>query len=418
MAKNVLFDRRTRALGPCYFHFYEDPLHLVRGEGMWVWDAKGRKYLDCYNNVPSVGHCHPHVVEALHRQASLLNVSTRYLDDNIVTFAERLLDKLPAHLDTCMFVCTGTEANDLAVQMAREYTGHRGCIVNECSYHGNSALVKLLSTSAYDEADRPGWLGTVEPPNLYRGPHSGPDAGERYAEMAGETVDAMVARGVAPAVLLLEAAWDSPGPHAAPENYARRLCQRVRDAGGLIIADEVQAGFCRLGELWWGFEHYGVEPDMVTLGKPTGDGHPIGAVIARREIVERFAAKHTYFNTFGGNPVSAAVGNAVLDAMEAEDIPGSVKTSSHYLEVVLRRLQDRHESIGAVQGRGLLWGLDLVSDRRAKTPISNAALRRVTSLIAQEGVLVGTSGRHQERCEDSPAAPLRANPRRCRGRSH
>jgi 4-aminobutyrate aminotransferase-like enzyme len=406
MDDTELLRRREAVLGPCYFHFFERPLHLVKGEGVWVWDSAGKRYLDCYNNVPSVGHCHPAVVEALCRQAAELNINTRYLHENIVRLGERLVATLPPELDTCMFVCTGSEANDLAVQLARRFTGNHACLVTEGAYHGNSELVLQLSPGSYPREERPDWLRVIEPPDTYRGRYGGADAGERYAEAAGEVIDAMTAEGQPPAVMLVDSIWDAPGPLRAPDGYLDRLCGKVRAAGGLVIADEVQSGYCRLGEHWWGFQHYGVTPDIVTMGKPMGDGHPLAAVITRREIAEVLARQTGYFNTFGGNPVSTAAGNAVLDVIEREGLLEKVGASGAHLTATLEELAGRHACIGAVTGRGLFQGLDLVEDRGSKAPLTAGALKRITTLIAEEGVLVGTSGVHGQTIKLRPPLPF------------
>ncbi|GAG44998.1 unnamed protein product, partial [marine sediment metagenome] len=235
---------------------------------------------------------------------------TRYLHEAVVELGEMLAAKLPDGLDVCMFVCTGTEANDLAMQIARHVSGNHGGVVTEASYHGNSDLVLKLSTDIYPPEDRPDWLAVIEPPNVYRGPFTreDEDAGEHYLEMARRELDALGARGHKPAALVIDTVWDSNGPLVAPAGYPKALCAEIRARGGLVIADEVQAGYCRTGTSWWGFEYYGFVPDIVTTGKPAGAGHPLAMVATTREIAEEFARKYSYFNTFGGNPVSAQVG--------------------------------------------------------------------------------------------------------------
>jgi 4-aminobutyrate aminotransferase-like enzyme len=394
-----LIRRRERVLANHRYFFYDEPLHLVRGEGIWMWDSAGKRYLDCYNNVASVGHCHPRVVEALHRQAQTLNTHTRYLHENAVDLCERLGAKLPGELEVCMLVCTGTEANDLAVQIARAVTGNRGVVVNEASYHGNSALVSQLSLAVCPESLREDWVVGAEPPNVHRGPfragqHDG--LGARYASLVGDAVDALEARGYGTAALLVDSIWDSNGTLIAPHDYLSRCAERVRAAGGLLIADEVQAGYCRTGSHWWGFEHYGVQPDIVTLGKPMGDGHPLAAVVMSRGIAERFLSTpySTYFNTFGGNPVAAAVGCAVIDVIDDEGLLDSVTKAGAHLEKGLAELTQRHPAIDHVNGRGLFWGLDLVSDPDTREPLGGGAVRKLTSELAGEGVLMGSTGRY------------------------
>ena len=390
-----LVRRRQAAMGPSYRLFYEQPLHLVRGEGVWLFDRQGRTYLDCYNNVASVGHCHPHVVEALCRQAATLNTHTRYLDENIVRYAERLRDTLPGDLRVCMFVCTGTEANDLAFRIARTVTGHDGAIVTDQAYHGNSMVVNELSTSEYPPEQRPDYLVAVEPPNPFRGSwrYGEPALGPKYAGCVDEAVEVLASRGRKPAMFLCDSIFDANGPLTAPKGYFNTAYEKVRKAGGLCVADEVQAGLCRLGDHMWGFEDSGVIPDIVTMGKPMGDGHPLAAVVTTPAIAEAFAARSHYFNTFGGNPVSAAVGLAVLDVIEQQNILRSVNEVGAFLSERLRLLASRYPLIGDVRGKGLFFGLELVRSRETLEPARTEA-GHIRDRLRDLGVLVGTSGQH------------------------
>ena len=290
MTDEVLRERRRHVLAPSYQLFYDDPVHLVRGEGVWVYDETGRRYLDCYNNVPSVGHAHPRVIAALAEQAGRINTHTRYLHHKVIELAERLGSLLPDDLGVCYFVCTGTEANDLAMQIARTVSGHHGAIVTESSYHGNSELVRLLSTDTYPALERPEWLGVVEPPNTYRGPFgTGPDAGVRYAALIDEAAGRLEVTGHGVAAMLVDTSWDSNGVLVAPSDYVTQAASVVRRHGGLVIADEVQAGYCRLGRSFWGHVGYDLVPDIVTVGKPMGAGHPVAAVVTTPEIATEFA---------------------------------------------------------------------------------------------------------------------------------
>ncbi|WP_212751879.1 aspartate aminotransferase family protein [Roseovarius arcticus] len=389
-----LMRRRAAVLAPSYYHAFEEPLHMVRGDGVWMWDAGGTRYLDCYNNVPSVGHCHPHVTAALAAQAQVLNTHTRYLHEGVVRLAERLLAKLPSSIEVAAFACTGSEANDLALQMARRFTGARGVAVFDHSYHGNTALTLAASPSEYPADERPDWLCVLEPPNLFRGPYRGDDpaAAAKYLALAVQAMDALEARGQHLACLLLDASWDANGPLVAPTGYVAALCQEVRNRGGLVICDEVQAGYCRMGAHWWGFEDYGVTPDIVTCGKPMGAGHPVAATFARRDVAQALADKSFYFNTFGGNPVSAAVANAVIDVIEDEGLLANAARTGSYFREALEGLQARHPVIGAVQGAGLFYGLDMISDADTRAPFCRAEMARLGNLIASEGVITGTSG--------------------------
>ena len=392
-SENALLRRRERALGPAYRLFYDEPVHLVRGEGVWLFDNAGRRYLDCYNNVASVGHCHPHVVGALCRQAATLNTHTRYLHENVVRYAERLASTLPAALEVCMFVCTGTEANDLAFRIARTVTGNEGAIVSEDAYHGNSMIVTALSTGEYPAAERPDWLAAVEAPNPYRGRYRAGEAGlgAKHAALVDGAIAALQARGHRPAMFMSCGIFDSNGVLVPPEGYYREVFARVRAAGGLCVADEVQSGLCRLGDHVWGFEDSGVVPDIVTMGKPIGDGHPLAAVATTREIAEAFARKFSYFNTFGGNPVSAAVGLAVLDVIERERVLANVHEVGAYLGPKLAALAERHPLLGDVRGKGLFWGLEMVADRDTRQPARTAA-ERARDGLRRRGVLAGTCG--------------------------
>jgi 4-aminobutyrate aminotransferase-like enzyme len=366
MTDQELIARRKAALGPTYQNFFDEPLHLVRGSGTALWDADGRQYLDCYNNVVSVGHCHPHVVEALCKQAATLNTHTRYLHEGIVQLGEMLIEKLPGEIDTCVFTCTGSEANDLATQIARHVTGNRGMVVTEASYHGVSALTRRLSTDSYPEQDRPDWLAVIEPPNLYRGPYrrDDPQAAKKYLQQAREQLDAMEQRGYKPAAVIIDMVWDSNGPLVAPKDYVTGLCAEVRKRGGLVIADEVQSGYCRTGQNWWG-----------------------------RAILNDYSRVYHYFNTFGGNPVSAAVGRAVIEVIDNEGLLQNARQTGAYLETGLRELATRHALIGDVQGCGLFWGLDMVRDPYSREPLTHQQMRHLGSLVADQGVITGTSGR-------------------------
>ncbi len=396
-ADQSLLQRRERSLGPAYRLFYEQPVHLVRGEGAWLFDPAGRRYLDCYNNVASVGHCHPRVVDALGRQAATLNTHTRYLHEGIVSYAERLAATLPEPLSVCMFVCTGTEANDLALRIARAVTGNHGIVVTEDAYHGNSTAVFEMSTEEYPARERPAYLQAVAAPCTYRGPfrNATPDgreaAGLNYAARVGEAVAALAARGHRPALFITDNAFSSNGVLTAPPGYLREAYRIIRAAGGLAVADEVQSGLCRLGDHYWGFQDSDVVPDIVTMGKPLGDGHPLAAVVTTPEIAAAFARRYGYFNTFGGNPVSAAVGLAVLRVIEEERILQSVHDTGAFLRQGLEALAERHNLLGEVRGKGLFFGVELVRDRASREP-APAEAARVREHLRENGVLLGTSG--------------------------
>jgi 4-aminobutyrate aminotransferase-like enzyme len=413
MSTSELEARRRRALAPAYELFYEEPIHLVRGEGVWLFDDEGRRYLDCYNNVPSVGHCHPRVVEAIATQAGQLNTHTRYLHENVVRLAERLGTKFSNELSVCWFACTGTEANDLAVQIARAVTGHYGMIVCEGAYHGNSDLVLKLSTDSYPPEDRPDWLAVCEAPDTYRGAfrageegRDDDELGARYAASVSAAVEGLAARNYQPAALLVDSSWDANGVLIPPQDYLSRAASIVRSAGGLVICDEVQAGYCRLGDSWWGHERYDVVPDIVTLGKPMGGGHPVAAVVSTPEIAAAFAEHSDYFNTFGGNPVSAAAALAVIDVIDDEGLLENAGEVGRHLGVGLASLARDHEIIGNVQGSGLFWGLDLVDDPASRQPIKPTTAKQLVTALRRAGVLMGLTGEHGNVLKVRPPLPF------------
>ena len=388
-----LAERRRKKLGPAYELFYDQPVHLVRGEGVWLYDADGKKYLDMYNNVPHVGHCHPQVVEALTRQIAMLNTHTRYLHENVVELAERLTAKLPEELDVAMFSCTGSEANELALRIARACSGGEGIVIVDYAYHGNTHILAQASMSYRPGDVKPPYIETVPSPDIFRGEFQGDDAGERYAELIEAALDAMRANGVKPAAFLIDTIISSNGVLDVPSGYLEKAAEIIRAAGGLFIADEVQPGFGRTGEHFWGFEKHGVVPDIVTVGKPIGNGHPLASTVTRMDLAQRFAATTDYFNTFGGNPVSAAAGIAVLDVIEREKLQQNALRVGNYLLAGLRKLAAKHELIGDVRGTGLFLGVDLVTDKASRTPATQAA-HALTNDLHEHGILTNPIGKH------------------------
>ena len=388
-----LLDRRRRLLGPAYRLFYENPVHVVRGEGVWLWDADGRKYLDMYNNVPHVGHCNTHVVGAITKQLETLNTHTRYLHENVLDYAERLTATLPEELRVAMFSCTGSEANELALRVARTCSGGTGIIVVDYAYHGNTHVLAEVSTSYESRDDQPAHVETVPPPDLYRGEYRDADAADRYAATINLAIDRLLARGVQPAAFMIDTIVSSNGVLDVPATYLSQAADTIRAAGGLFIADEVQPGFGRTGRSFWGFEADGFVPDIATMGKPMGNGHPLAATVIRADLIERFAEKAGYFNTFGGNPVSAAAGNAVLDVIEQDRLQENARSVGEHLRDSLLRLAGRFEAIGDVRGSGLFLAVDLVIDRDQRTPASELAARLINEL-REYGVLTSTVGKH------------------------
>lgn len=390
-SKITMIERRQKLLGSAYKLFYHEPVHLVRGEGVWLYDADGRKYLDMYNNVAHVGHCHPHVVAALTKQIATLNTHTRYLHENILEYAERLTEKFANELDTAMFTCTGSEANELALRIARHYTGGTGIIVTTFAYHGNTQAIYEISTSDIAADEVPDYVVTVPFPDAYRGKYRGHGAGASYARYVQQAVDELKRRGIKPAAFVIDTIVSSGGVVQPPSGYLKKAAEIIRDAGGLFVADEVQPGFGRTGNQFWGYEADGVVPDLVTMGKPMGNGHPLSATVSRREIVEKFAEKGRYFNTFGGNPVSCAAGLAVLDVIEKEGLQENARTVGNYLTAGLQALAEKHTAIGDIRGTGLFIAVELVKDRESREP-ATAFASDVVNGLKNRGVLTGSIG--------------------------
>jgi 4-aminobutyrate aminotransferase-like enzyme/Ser/Thr protein kinase RdoA (MazF antagonist) len=390
--------RRKELLLPNLSISYDKPIKFVRGEGVWLMDDRGRAYLDCFNNVCHIGHAHPAVVEAMAKQAATLNTNTRYLHDNIVAYAERLTATMPKELSVAGFVNSGSEANSLALRLMRAHTGRENAIVLDWAYHGTTQ--ELIDISPY-KFQRKGGKGqrphihVAQVPDSYRAPADWPveEHGKRFAEHVAELITAMAGKGDTPAFFIAESIPSIAGQVFLPEGYLREVYRMVREAGGVCIADEVQVGFGRVGSHWWAFETQGVVPDIVTMGKPIGDGHPLAAVVTTRDIADSFDNGMEYFNTFGGNPVSCAVGLAVLDVIEGDELRRNALEVGNYLIAGFRAMQDRFEAIGDVRGMGLFLGIELVKDRKTKAPATEFA-RAVSNGARQRGVLMGTEGPH------------------------
>jgi 4-aminobutyrate aminotransferase-like enzyme len=400
-----LLNKRRALLGKAYSLFYDRPLHIVKGEGVWLTDADGKRYLDAYNNVPHVGHCHPRVVDAICRQAAMLNTHTRYLHETVLDYAEMLTARCPEGLDIAMFCCTGTEANELALRLSRAHTGGTGMIVMPHAYHGNSWAVSQITTSDTPPAFRGDHVVTVPAPDPYAGEHRGPGAAEQYAAHLHEAIDALAQRGHRPAALIVDTVFSSEGIPRVPEGYLARAAGIVRAAGGVFVADEVQAGFGRTGSNFWGFEHHDATPDIITMGKPMGNGHPVSAVVTTNRVIDSFTAHHDYFNTFGGNPVSAAAAKAVLQVMDEEQLQANAGNVGRYLREGLRGLAERHELVGDVRGPGLFIGVELVRDRDSREPAPEETSRVVNGL-RDRGVLISSTGPRRNVLKIRPPMPF------------
>ncbi|MEO8263102.1 MAG: aspartate aminotransferase family protein, partial [Pseudolysinimonas sp.] len=365
-----LVRRRAAALGPAYRLFYREPLEFVRGSGAHLFDADGNDYLDAYNNVPSVGHAHPRVVAAIAEQAARLNTHTRYLSEPTIAYAEQLLGTFgfDAHV---MFTCTGSEANDLALRVAKAATGGEGVIVTWNAYHGVTTEVAGISPSLVGVDGMPPWARAVRAPGV--------DPAVSIAEAVAATLSELEAFGVKPAALVVDTIFASDGVYPHVDGLAEAVAL-VKKAGGLFIADEVQPGFGRLGEGMWGFDRHGLEPDIVTMGKPMGNGHPVAAMVARPEVLAPFAEEMRYFNTFGGNPVAIAAAQATLDVLNDEGLIENARR-------VGARLADEIHGmphVAEVRGAGLFLGVDLPDEEFTLDVVNK--LRDRCVLLAAAGV--------------------------------
>jgi 4-aminobutyrate aminotransferase-like enzyme/murein DD-endopeptidase MepM/ murein hydrolase activator NlpD len=393
-----LLGRRHASLGRNLSVSYRRPLHVVRGWMQHLYDPGGLAYLDCVNNVAHIGHAHPLVVEATSRQKGLIETNTRYLHERILELAERLRGTLPPPLEVCWFVNSGSEANELALRIARTATGRIDVVVLEGGYHGNTST--LIDVSPYKHAGAggagtPPWVHVAPAPDDYRGPYRRGDTGvgAQYAALVGDAVARAQTRGGGPAAFLHESLLSCAGQIEPPPGYLTGAYRAVRDAGGVTIADEVQVGLGRVGTHFWGFETQGVVPDIVTLGKPFGNGHPLGVVVTTAELAAAFDNGMEYFNTFGGNPVSCAAGLAVLDVLRDGALQGHAREVGSRMTEGLQELARRHECIGDVRGRGLFLGLELVRDPDTREP-DGALADYLVQRARERGVLLSTDGPH------------------------
>lgn len=389
-----LVERRRRVFGPGLQALtYDRPIHMVSADGVWMTDVTGRRYLDAYNNVPVCGHSHPRVVDAIARQSRLLNTNMRYLHGAAVELAERLLATMPSEIDTCIFVNSGSEANELAWRILTATTLQGGGVVTEHAYHGVTTATAALSPEEWFDQEPPAHVARIPAPDTYRGEPNAATVEEAFTELRG--------RGFEPGAVVIDSGYTSDGVFAPPPTYLREVMTRARAAGAGLVADEVQPGHGRTGEHLWSFSASGIVPDAVTLGKPMGNGYPVAAVLLRGEIAAAMAERTTYFSTFGGNPVACAAALAVLDVIEEEELVENAKTVGAYLRDGLASLAARHDAIGDVRGRGLLIGVELVSDREAKTPDGPLA-NSVVNDLRERGVLVGRCGKHDNTLKIRP----------------
>jgi 4-aminobutyrate aminotransferase-like enzyme len=382
-------ESRDRLLGPGYRLFYEDPVEIVRGEGTLLFDADGNDYLDVYNNVASVGHCHPYVVDAVHRQLLTLNTNTRYIQQSILTYSEQFLGTMPAEIGHVMFTCTGSEANDLAMRVARYYTGNQGIIVTSGAYHGLTSDVSAFSPSLGVGVPLGPHVRTISAPDRLR--HGGIDLITHMRSEIREAIADLERHGFGVAAFIADMIFSSDGIYADPAGFLQPVIEEVHNAGGLFIADEVQPGFGRTGEHWWGFQRHNLVPDIMTTGKPMGNGTPVAAAAFRPELLEEFGRNIRYFNTFGGNSVSIAAAQAVLDVINNEGLIANAGTVGSYIQAEISKLAASYEQIAEVRGAGLFVGVDIVTDRESNTPDGDATLR-VVNHMRRRRVLISASG--------------------------
>lgn len=399
MEKLETLQLRKKYIGSSLRLSYKKPLKIVRGFMQYLYDEKGQKYLDTRNNVPHVGHCHPRVINAAQKQMCVLNTNTRYLHDNLVLYAQKLSAKLPDPLNVCYIVNSGSEANDLALRLAWTYTQKKDVIVIDGAYHGNLSSLIEISPYKFDGkggTGAPSHVHKVNTPDGYRGKYKYQDplSGKKYAAQIKDVIDKIRQEGKGLAAFICESLMGCAGQIVFPENYLKYAYKHVRKAGGVCIADEVQVGFGRVGSHFWGFETQNIVPDIVTLGKPIGNGFPLAVVVTKPEIAKAFDNGMEYFNTFGGNPVSCAVGMAVLDVIEQEKLMQNACSTGKYFKEKLKKLKTKHPLIGDVRGMGLFLGVELVLDEEKMTPATEQA-DYIVEKMKQERILISTDGPFQ-----------------------
>jgi len=380
----TLVERRARLMGPNVPTFYQTPVHLVKGEGVWLWDASGKRYLDCYNNVPHVGHCHPRVVQAICNQAAALNTHTRYLHDGVLDYIERLTATFQHGISQVIMTCTGSEANDIALRMAQAATGKTGIIATDATYHGNTMAVSQLSTRKPPIGGRWPNVRLVPAPDSLKRPD--PD-GAIFAGHVATAIAELEAEGYGCSGILLCPMFANEGLPSLPRGWLDKAVAAIRAAGGIVIADEVQPGFGRAGSHFWGHDKLGFAPDVVVMGKPMANGHPVGAVATRPDVMAAFRNSFSYFNTFGGNPVSAAAALTVLDVIRDEGLQQNAVQSSAY--VAQRMAALRHPLLRDTRANGLFFGAEFLHENGQ--PATRFCADLVENMVGR-GVLMNVIG--------------------------
>jgi len=390
--RNEIFKLRKAHLGPSLSMSYDEPLHIVKGFGQYLYDSEGKCYLDAVNNIQHVGHSHPKIAKVAEKQFKNLNTNTRYIDETIVQYAKALTDKLPENLDVCFFTNSGSEANDLALRISRTITNSNQTIVLGAGYHGN--LSSLVEISPYKHegpggAGAPDFVHTIPRPDKFRGKYRGDNTVDDYVSEVSKIIDNIKQNKKNVSAFMVESLMGCGGQIVLPESFLKKTFKLINDVGGINIADEVQIGFGRMGSSFWGFETCDVIPDIVTLGKSMGNGHPIAAVVTTKEIADKFNNGMEYFNSFGGNPVSCSIGNEVLNIIEDEDLQKNALEVGSYLITQLRTLD--HPLIGDIRGIGLFVGIELIKNKELLSPATSEAIL-IENHMKDHGILISTDG--------------------------
>ena len=392
--RNQLLELRKKYLSPSLSLSYDKPLHIVRAKGQFLYDSKGDRYLDAVNNIQHVGHCHPKVVSAASEQYGILNTNTRYLDETVISYAKDLTNYLPNGLTTCFFTNSGSESNDLALRLARTATDSKETIVLDGAYHGH--VSSLIDISPYKHNSKggsgpPSYVHTVPMPDSYRGKYRGEEALTGYIDELKNILYSIKKNGKNISAFVVESIMGCGGQLILPDGFLERAFELVRDEGGVCIADEVQIGFGRVGSKFWGFETANVQPDIVTMGKSMGNGHPLSVVVTKKQIADKFNNGMEYFNSFGGNPVSCAVGKAVLNVIEDEKLQQNAHKVGEYLLEKLKQLQGEFPLIGQVRGMGLFIGIELIKEKSKLIP-AHAEAEKVVNEMMRKRILLSTDG--------------------------
>ena len=392
--RNQLLEMRKKYLSPSLSLSYDKPLHIVRAKGQFLYDSKGDRYLDAVNNIQHVGHCHPKVVSAASEQYGILNTNTRYLDETVINYAKDLTNYLPNGLTTCFFTNSGSESNDLALRLARTATDSKETIVLDGAYHGH--VSSLIDISPYKHNSKggsgpPSYVHTLPMPDSYRGKYKGDEALTGYIDELKNILYSIKKNGKNISAFVVESIMGCGGQLILPDGFLERAFELVRDEGGVCIADEVQIGFGRVGSKFWGFETANVQPDIVTMGKSMGNGHPLSVVVTKKQIADKFNNGMEYFNSFGGNPVSCAVGKAVLNVIEDEKLQQNAHKVGEYLLEKLKQLQGEFPLIGQVRGMGLFIGIELIKEKSKLIP-AHAEAEKVVNDMMQKRILLSTDG--------------------------